>query len=825
MSVAQVRRLLAPLFLAVGAVFVCAIAVRGQTADVQIIHNAADPSLRWLDIYVNNQPVVDSLLFRIATEYLDVPSGNTVSIGIARAGSSGPQDIVKQIPVNLESGRQYVLAVIGVESAASFKKNPDGIPTEVNVIAVETRNEAGSTDASDYLFINGTTDAPALSFVPEGGAVLSENVVYGSASAYSPFDEFIFTMQTVPTSGSERIIGRFALDVGFLQGQAFTVLTSGFISKFDNSNGPELKLMIVSSDGFARTIEASPIPESFATLQVINNSGDLDHPNGFDILFNGGRAVDDLGYRRATSAFAVPSGENLSIQVADSSGSQVFASSAIATEEGTNYLVMINGLVSPGRYAPNPDGRATGVSITINPNIRREPEQEGIGEFIFSNGVTDSRPVDLEVTGVEPVTALPLGDMTGYLTLTEFEPLMEMFRTSSPLPALFSHIVNIDFTPGKSFVIFASGFDNPAENRGGSPAQLIFALQDGAVGQLKAREETILPFSKMQLIHASADPSAQTADLYIDTFRVANDAMFRTGTPFFDVFTGKTVTVGVAPASSSGFREIVASRRFVFDEPSTVAAIARGVLNPESFAPNPDGIETGLDVHLLENVLDSGPDATQVTLLIANAVTDMQTVDVLLDDAVQYASNTAFSEASAYGLVSPARHSFDFRDAATGNRVVKSFVELFALQGRAGILVASGFIDTTEVNMEGPAFSTFLVLDDGSTRTFDMIFTSIDDTDAEVPSAVAVHSVYPNPFRSEGTLLFDLPEPATVSLQIFDVTGRRVSSVQPRPETAGHDKSMVVQLPQLPSGVYFYRLTASTASRTESARGQFLLVN
>ncbi|MFV1981433.1 MAG: T9SS type A sorting domain-containing protein, partial [Rhodothermia bacterium] len=443
--------------------------------------------------------------------------------------------------------------------------------------------------------------------------------------------------------------------------------------------------------------------------------------------------------------------------------------------------------------------------------------------FVLSNGLTDAPAVDLEITDVEPVFALPLGDMTGYRTMPNFDPLIEVFRNGSPLPSIISHIVSIPFVLGKSFVLYTSGFDNPELNRNGSKAELMLALNNGAVVQLKARE-TVLPFSRLQLIHASPDPTLQLVDLYLDEFRVGDDAEFRSGTPFFDVFTGKTVTVGIAPSNSADFREIVISSKVIFDEKTSASAVVRGLLNPDSFAPNPDGLNTAFGVHVISDVLERGPDASQVTVLVTTEITDAPTMNAMLDTSVPYATDLAFSEAGSYGLVSADQHSFDFRDVATDNRVAKSFVEFFGLRGRAGILVASGFVDSTDVNQNGAAFSSFLVLDDGSTRRYDRIFTSIESAPHELPTEMTLRGAYPNPFSTEASVLFDLPEPATVSLQLFDVTGRRVGQVEPRLVAAGRDRSVKLVVPGLSSGMYFYRLTATGVTGSHSAQGELMLV-
>jgi hypothetical protein len=567
----------------------------------------------------------------------------------------------------------------------------------------------------------------------------------------------------------------------------------------------------------------APIPDGYATMQFINNSPDVAYLNGYDILFDGGRAVDDLVFQRATPTFAVPSGINLSIGLADTSGSPVLTSTIVSTEAGTKYLVMINGLVTPNDFAPNPSGRSTGLTMTINPNIQSGPGGVEEGRFLFANGIPDAPPVDLTVTSAESFMGIPFGEMTGYTTLTEIEPLTELFREGSPLPPLVSHIVEIPFVLGRSFVIYASGFDNPSENQDGSQAQLMLALQDGAIVQLKARE-LVLPYSRFQLVHASADPTLQVADLYIDQFLVSDDAPYRSATQFLDVFSGKTVTVGVAPSSSTSYRDVVASARFQFEESSTATGILRGVFDTGSFAPNPDGLDTEVDVHLVEGTLENGPDAGQLTVLVATEVTDLPTVNVLLDDAVLFGEDLGYSEASSYGLVQPRSNTFDFRSAETADRIFKSYVDFSLLQGRAGILVASGFADSTAANQEGPFVSSFLVLDDGKVRLFDRVFTSTESDPVNAPTALELRGAYPNPFSDQAKVLFDLPEAATVSLELFDVTGRVVGRLEPRLLAAGRDRTLQISAPELSSGIYIYRLRANSASGSQTVQGELLLV-
>jgi len=90
--------------------------------------------------------------------------------------------------------------------------------------------------------------------------------------------------------------------------------------------------------------------------------------------------------------------------------------------------------------------------------------------------------------------------------------------------------------------------------------------------------------------------------------------------------------------------------------------------------------------------------------------------------------------------------------------------------------------------------------------------TDVSDelTPVSLPEKQALDQNYPNPFNPSTEISFDLPKPSFVSLDIFDVLGRRVSTLINEQLTAGskrvqwdgRDNTGV----EVASGVYFYRL-------------------
>jgi hypothetical protein len=93
----------------------------------------------------------------------------------------------------------------------------------------------------------------------------------------------------------------------------------------------------------------------------------------------------------------------------------------------------------------------------------------------------------------------------------------------------------------------------------------------------------------------------------------------------------------------------------------------------------------------------------------------------------------------------------------------------------------------------------------------------------ELPGAYRLYSNYPNPFNPVTTIQFDLPEPAAVTLRIYNVLGQEVAVlVEQQPFDEG-SQSVEFNAAGFASGVYVYRLTATplTDGGAEGGRGTF----
>ncbi len=96
--------------------------------------------------------------------------------------------------------------------------------------------------------------------------------------------------------------------------------------------------------------------------------------------------------------------------------------------------------------------------------------------------------------------------------------------------------------------------------------------------------------------------------------------------------------------------------------------------------------------------------------------------------------------------------------------------------------------------------------------------TAVDDVDFVVPGQFALAQNYPNPFNPETRISFEMEKGADVSLEVFDILGRKVSTLHSGYLPTGSyefswygaDESGR----QAASGIYFYRLSAGDKSIT-----------
>ena len=87
------------------------------------------------------------------------------------------------------------------------------------------------------------------------------------------------------------------------------------------------------------------------------------------------------------------------------------------------------------------------------------------------------------------------------------------------------------------------------------------------------------------------------------------------------------------------------------------------------------------------------------------------------------------------------------------------------------------------------------------------------EAEAALPQALLLRANYPNPFRTTTTIPYDVPEPASVTLSVFDLLGRQVATLVDAPKPPGTHTALF-DATRLPPGVYAYRLRVGAQQQT-----------
>lgn len=244
-----------------------------QGARAQIIHNAADPSVDPVDVYVNGSRILNDFAFRSATPFLDLPAGVELDVGIAPGDSESAADTLANFPLTLDADQAYTIVANGVLNPSDFAANPDGQDTRFTLfVAPNAQEQAANTGSVAFRGVQGSTDAPTVDVISVAGPTLLDDITYGDISGYLTTEPAPAVITVAPGSGGSPIAA-FAVDLSGTGGTAFTVLASGFFDPAANQDGPGFTLIAAFADGTVQELSAQPFPQD-VSVSINQSFGD-----------------------------------------------------------------------------------------------------------------------------------------------------------------------------------------------------------------------------------------------------------------------------------------------------------------------------------------------------------------------------------------------------------------------------------------------------------------------------------------------------------------------------------------------------------------------
>ncbi len=235
--------------------------------------------------------------------------------------------------------------------------------------------------------------------------------------------------------------------------------------------------------------------------------------------------------------------------------------------------------------------------------------------------------------------------------------------------------------------------------------------------------------AQVQIIHNSPDPTAVVVDIYIDAGAAPaiDDFRFRNATPVLDLPAEVELLIGVAPGSSAGPGDIIATFPVTLMDGGSYLVMATGVLDP-ALPGNPEGENTDFGLKIFSPLTTTAPGGT-VDLLAYHGAPNAPTVDIvvsgggiLIDDLTYGTFTNGYLNVPASDLVLQVTPGND------NDSVVASFeAPLSVLGGRGVVVFASGFLGGTE-KPHLPAFGLFVALDDGTVIELALTTVAVEPT-------------------------------------------------------------------------------------------------
>ncbi|MEE9443849.1 MAG: S8 family serine peptidase [candidate division Zixibacteria bacterium] len=118
----------------------------------------------------------------------------------------------------------------------------------------------------------------------------------------------------------------------------------------------------------------------------------------------------------------------------------------------------------------------------------------------------------------------------------------------------------------------------------------------------------------------------------------------------------------------------------------------------------------------------------------------------------------------------------------------------------------------------GDAWDDFIANAQRAQVVYDLLPTDVDDDNPILPGTFALYQNFPNPFNPATTISFSLPKSGNVKIEVFDILGRVVKTLDNKKYPAGRHEvvwdGMDGSGQAVASGIYLYRVSHDNTSLT-----------
>ncbi len=747
--------------------FMFASQVKSQS--VQIIHNSGDIAADTVDVIVNGNKAVSDLAYREATQFLSLPSGSQIDVGIQPTEANSP---VKTFQIGpLSSNTKYVAVVDGIVQTSLY--NPDStLSLEIKANAKTSSNTPGDVEV---LLHHGVTDAPDVDIINPTLGTISNDLSYESFDGYVTAPAANATIN-VETANNAAKVASFTAPLNNFGGDAITVVASGFLAPSDNNLGPAFGLYVADKNGGPMV----KLPREKTEAQVIHNSPDQ-ASDTVDVFVNGERAIQDFAFRESTAFVPVPSGI-VDIGIAENGTETVVKSFQPNFMADTPNVGVVNGVVFPNNYEDSKP-----LSFDLKTMARTSAETSGNADILVHHGSLDAPAVDIEEQDTlkqDIVTNLSYSNFTDYLSNEALDYTLAVKASSNgnTVAAFDAPVSNLK---DLAFTVVASGFLDTSGNNGG-PGFGLFAAGPGGGPMIELPQDS----AELQVIHNSPDAAADTVDVYVNGDKLLDDFQFRDASPFVSMPAG-TKQIGIAPYNST---DLVDSFNVTLSADQTYIAVASGVIRSGEYD---DSEPFDLDIKTMARKEANSSGKTDI--LAYHGSPDAGNVDIDETDVLDVTlfDDLGYGNFSDYQVAETDNYVLAVKEANSDNTVQKYEAPLAdeGLEDEAITVFASGFVDPSG-NSDGPEFGLYVATQSGG------ITKLPEKSSSGITNATQkTFDIFPNPASNKVRIQLDDLKAEDVSIELIDQKGQVLKRKQ---VGSGNDTNL--DLSNYENGAYFLRI-------------------
>ena len=679
-----------------------------------------------------------------------------------------------------------------------------------NLTVGESKSVELTRGAVDYtarlqVIHNAADPAAAMVDVWVNGVRLLEDFGFRQATPFIDAPaETELTIDITPP-GDTTVVASF--DVTLSDGASYIAIANGVLDADGFAANPdgidiEFTLYVVDYAQEASTDENE--------VQLFVFHGSTDAPAVDVIARDVALLVENAAYGDGTNYFGVPAADYiLDITPAGDNETIVASFSAdLRGLEGEAVAVLASGFLSP---EDNRDGAAFGlIAVLPDGTVVELPAYVKRYEVTFNVDMSDATPFNPDTDDVYMAGSFAGWPQPGTNPDLKMEP-----TDADPMIYTLTLFLEADEYQYKYFRVVNN---NPSWDNGewaGDPNRLINVIGDRVKNDVWDQRPTST--ARLQVIHNAADPVAAMVDIYVNGELFLEDFGFRSATPFVDVPAEVEINLGIAPANSGSVNDVLDEFEGIFGDNETYVVIANGVLSPDDFAGNPDGVDIEFTLFTKTNAREAAKDENLVEFFIVHGSTDAPSVDIAARDVAVLATDVPYGGISPYLGVPDNAYVIDILPAGGSDPVASFDLDLSGLAGGSAVVLASGFFSPAD-NQDGAGFALIAVLADGTVLT---IPTDVRELVNDVPLQYTLSQNYPNPFNPSTTINFVLPTQSIVTLEIYNAIGQRIATLISSDELSAGQYEIVWNGRddsgrQVSSGMYIYRLSAGDFQATRS---------